>query len=112
MRKFELSVNAYRLKIKVDPDVVAMFPDEEEREQAVESMVKTYAVDKQLHKQKIIERKKQAPILNMRKRMMEKYGFVDENFIQRKIAGGRIDFDPFTEDPNCKSCRKLSKKKG
>ena len=49
------------------------------------------------------------------------YGFVDEEMLEMRVRRyaearqrykqGKMDFDPFKDDPNCNSCRKRKREK-
>lgn len=117
MKKLALSVHQYRVALHSDSEIVKQFPDESERDLAIETMVQRYADSRQKEKAERIawirsapERQKKEKIKKakdkLRNSLIERFGFADEVYISRIVDGMTIDFNPFTDDPNCKSCQK------
>ena len=94
-----LSVSQYRDLISQDKDIPPGM---------VERMVKNYAIARQRHKAYLIKERKMLKVRRaqeeLREMLKKKYGYADEEYIMFKI--GNESFNPFTDDPSCKNCRK------
>lgn len=63
-------------------------------------------------------RKFKLSVNRYRQKLEDTFGFADPAMVERyaearaEYKRGKMDFNPFTEDPNCKSCKKQRKAKG
>ena len=78
----------------------------------IDRMARRYARKRSKYKQRLMGRDERMAKEKIVKQLKLKYGWADQELVDIKMKKKKEQgsFNPFTQDPNCKSCGKKTKK--